>query len=104
MGPPACDPATWPAHQQPLLVVDHCDRGLQVVHGHLLSSLAVDVRDGQRPVNVRLSGDGHQVVAEVLQELQLGPTSNKRNVQKRTVLFATRICYVTEVGLLPYHS
>ena len=66
LGPPACDAATWPAHHQPLLVVDLCDRGLQVVHGHLPSYLAVDLRDGQHPVEARLGGDGHHAAAEIL--------------------------------------
>ena len=64
MGPPASDPTTWPAHQQPLLVVGHCDRGLQVVRGHLASYLAVDLRDGEHPVGARLSGDGHHALPQ----------------------------------------
>ena len=78
MGPPACDPATWPAHHQPLLVVDLCDRGLQVVHGHLPSYLAVDLRDGQHPVGARLSGDGHHAAAEPPEDVRLRESDDVR--------------------------
>ena len=63
----------------PLLVVDPCDLRLQVVHGHLLSPLAVDVRDGQRPVDVRFSGDKHQAAAEVLEGLHLRNSDDARH-------------------------
>ena len=78
MGPPASDPATWPAHQQPLLVVGHCDRGLQVVHGHLPSYLAVDLRDGQHPVGARLSGDGHHAAADPHEVVSLRESDDVR--------------------------
>ena len=60
-------------------VVDLCDLRLQVVHGHLLSPLAVDVCNGQRPVDVRLSGDKHQAVAEVLEGLRLHESDDARH-------------------------
>ena len=112
MGPPASDPATWPAHQQPLLVVDDCDRGLQVVHGHLASYLAVDLRDGQHPVGARLSGDGHHAAADPHEVVSLRESDDVRQglqyrrspVQKRAVRFTARICRATEGGLLSYHS
>ena len=112
----------------PLLVVDLCDRRLQVVHGHLPLSLAVDVR--RWTPSISAMGDTlsmYDSVATGIRLLQkslrtsvcakvmmlgmrasvsekLGPMSSKGNVQKRTVRFAARICYVTEVGPLPYLS
>ena len=39
---------------------------------------AVDLRDGRQPVDVRLSGDGHQAVAEVLQDIRLRESDDVR--------------------------
>ena len=120
LGPPACDPATWPAHHQPLLVVDLCDRGLQVVHGHLPLSLAVDVR--RWTPSISAMGDTLSMYDSVATGIMLLQKSLRISVcakvmmlgkrasvseklgPKRTVHFTACICYVTEGGLLPYHS
>ena len=112
--------------QPPLEVLNLYHLRLQVVHGHLPLSLAVDVR--RWAPSISAMGDTlsmYDSVAMGIRLLQkslrtsvcakvmmlgmrasvsekLGPTSSERNVQKRTVRFATRISYVTGVGPLPH--
>ena len=38
----------------------------------------VDLRDGGHPVDVRLSGDGHHAVAEVLEDICLRESDDAR--------------------------
>ena len=113
----------------PLLVVDLCDRVLQVVHGHLPLSLAVDVR--RWAPSISAMGDTlsmYDSVATGIRLLQksfrtsvcakvmmlgmrasvsekLGPTSSKRNVQKkdRTFCYPYLLCdggWTTPISLM----